>query len=195
MNTVNKDHLNENRILMAVVDDALLPTALKSHLAVCAYCRSQKEAIERNFLLIGQKAREMAPLPAKRIHLPVSEPQKPIWRYVTASAFSILLAAAIGFWMIFPNPSVQKNVSPALSVPSAQKNTPSDLAAEDAWEDEIFMTEISVLSENALPEEYSQLAATADLAEFDEEFFDYIVPETNISPLSGRRNAKGGPLC
>jgi hypothetical protein len=182
MNTPEERHLNENQIVMAVVDCGLLPAAMHTHLSACRHCQSQKIDIERQFFELGQRARELAPLPQKSPRLPVAASKSPIWRYLPASAFSVLLLSAIAWWGIFSSPPARQSLSPVQS-------------ASGAWEDEGFMTEISTLSENALSDEYTQLAATADAAELDEDFFEYVVPSTDAQPLSEEQKIKGGRLC
>jgi hypothetical protein len=183
MNNTEERHLNENQVLMAVVDQDFLPAAMVGHLSGCSHCLSRKKDAEEKFYQLGQRARELAPAPRKRPHLPAAPLKNPLWRYLPASAFSFLLLSAIAWWGIFSHPPAQQSLSPARS-----------LSMAGAWEDEGIMTDISTLSENALPEEYTRLT-TADSADLDEDFFEYVVPSTDTPPLSGGWEIKGGRLC
>ena len=182
MNTLEERHLNENQILMAVVDQSLLSETMIAHLSACHHCRSQKKEIEQKLYQLGHTARGLTPSPRKRPHLPVSTLKSPLWRYLPASVFSVLLLAVIAWWGLSSHPSGIQDLSPIRSVAGA-------------WEDEGIMAEISKLSENALPEEYTRLVTTADSVDIEEGFFEYIVPSTDTPPLSEGWEIKGGRLC
>jgi len=57
------------------------------------------------------------------------------------------------------------------------------MLAEETWEGEAFMAEVSMLVENALPPEYLAIFGESDPG-FDEAFMQFVVPSTESEPLS-----------
>jgi hypothetical protein len=68
------------------------------------------------------------------------------------------------------------------------------MLAEETWEEEEFMADISTLVENALPLEYLDISGESD-AGFDQAFIDFLVPSTEIKPLSNNTVKGGAASC
>lgn len=70
----------------------------------------------------------------------------------------------------------------AISVKNLEE---AELAAltQEMWEDDLFMIEVSALSENALPLFCSDVSGES-YPDFDEEFIDFVVPSTETDLVS-----------
>ena len=65
---------------------------------------------------------------------------------------------------------------------------------QEMLEAEQFMTEVSMLAENALPQEYLDITGETD-EEPDEEFMEFITPMIEDESWSYDSGRKGGELC
>ena len=66
--------------------------------------------------------------------------------------------------------------------------------SQEMLEAEEFLQQISMLSENSLPQVYLDITGESDM-EFDEEFMDFIIPTVENEPLSYDSWGKGVELC
>jgi len=184
MNSDSMQHLSEDQIIQAVVDMNDLPQTLQLHLAECSQCLADKNGFEREMALLGQQAKRLAPDPRRRIILPAPKSRNVIgnlldWRNLTAAAATVA-AVFILVW--------GTNLVRNLSDPE-----PSRLAAEMV-EAEILMTEVNTLVDNALPPFYLEISGENNAA-YDDEFFQFLIPNTEDNTLTSDRGKKGTSLC
>lgn len=184
MNSESKQHLNENQIIQAVVDENDLPPTVQLHLAECSQCLADKNGFEGEMALLGQKVERFAPQPRRRIILPAPKTESLFgnlldWRNLTAAAATVA-AVFILVW--------GTNLVRDLSDPEDSR-----LAAEMA-EAEILMTEVNTLVDNALPPFYLEISGERNAA-YDDEFFQFLIPTTEDNTLTSDRGKKGTSLC
>jgi predicted anti-sigma-YlaC factor YlaD len=177
-------HLDEDQLLWAVVDEAELPRLLQEHLSTCPRCRAAKESFEQDLAQLGQMAQRFAPLPRKRVSLPVESPRSSIvwswdWRAYFGVAVTVALVIVIVWW------SAPFRTTPGNS---------GHILVQEMEEAEQLMTDISMLVENALPPVYLDICGRSDPG-FDEEFMQFIVPSTESEPVSYDSGKGGVVLC
>lgn len=167
MNFAKDQHLNDDQITQAIVDADDLPISLKEHLSACPQCRSTVEQFEDELSILGKLSRRFSPISENKIALPAEKEVRSFlgswkWQISYGTAFSIMTVILIVWWSGMTNPSI--NRSP---------NNPEEL-----WEDEKLMSEISNLSENALPQFYMDITGEPD-TETEDDFMEFIVPTNN----------------
>jgi hypothetical protein len=173
-------HLDEDQLLWALIDEAELPPPLRAHVSTCPQCRAKKERFEQDLEKLGQTAGHYAPLLKKRVTLPVEKPQrsyKGYWAW-PASLGAVVTAALLILVLSWPTP---------------MKITPpdkEDWVAQDVWEANRFMTEISLIAENALPAVYLDISAMTESG-FDEGFVEFLVPSVEGEQTSKDSNKRG----
>jgi hypothetical protein len=179
-------HLNEDQIIRAVVDEGELSLSDRQHLDNCQQCRAQKAYLDQNLALLGQAARQFAPLPRKRVNLKAPETHHKIrwsWNWKTALG-TTLATAALFIFMWWASQGRE------MFEPSGREN----VIANDVKASESLMTEVSILSENALPQEYMDIAAEAEPV-INEEFINFIAPLIDNDSLTFIPGKKGVRLC
>ncbi|CAB1073765.1 hypothetical protein D1AOALGA4SA_1938 [Olavius algarvensis Delta 1 endosymbiont] len=184
MNSESMQHLDEDQIIQAVVDVNDLPQTVQSHLTACSQCLADKNGFEREMTLLGQKAKQSAPDPRRRIIMPVPKTGNLFanlldWRNLAAAAATVA-AVFIVVW--------STNFVRNLSEPARSR-----LTAEMA-EAEILMTEVNTLVDNALPPFYLEISGEKNAA-YDDEFFQFLIPTIEDNTLTSDRGKKGTSLC
>jgi hypothetical protein len=177
-------HLDEDQIIQAVVDVKDLPQSVQSHLAECSQCLADKSSFEHEMTLLGQKVEQFVPKPQRRIILPVQKAGNPFrnlldWRNLVAAAATVS-AIFILVW--------GTNLARNFSEPGN-----SNLTAEMV-EAEILMTEINTLIDNALPPFYLEISGEKN-TDYDEEFYQFLIPTVEEKALTSDRGKKGTSLC
>jgi hypothetical protein len=175
VNVTNDQHLTDDQIIGAIIGADDLPDTIRNHLAVCPSCRLTVEQFEHDLSTLSELARHFSPRPKQRITLPVEKTTQSIfgarkWQFSLGAAFSAILVFVIIWWSGITN--------------TVLNGGPNNLTKE-LWEDEALMSEISSLSENALPQLY--LDITGDIepeAEEEESFLDFIDPANKDTSLS-----------
>ena len=186
MNNEKNHHLNEEQIIRAVVDESELSVSVRQHLGNCNQCRVRKAHLEQNLARLGQAARQFAPLPRKRLNLKTSETSHSIrwsWNWKTALG-TTLATAALFIFMWWASQGRE------LFETSGREN----VIANDVKASESLMTEVSILSENALPQEYMDIAAETESL-INEEFINFIAPLIEDDSLTFIPGKKGVRLC
>jgi hypothetical protein len=176
------NHLDDDQLLWAVVDEAELPASLGEHLSSCAQCFARKERLEQKLVRLGQKAEIFVPLPGKKVSLSIDEARSPhwwSWGWRTALAVSLAMIL-IALW------------SSNLFIPSP--DTVVTRLNQEMLEDERFMAEISLLEENALPSLFEDISQEGHSV-FDEEFMEFVVPSTEDEIRSHNLTIRGAELC
>ena len=173
MTTTQEKHVSERQLLQAVVDAADLNVVARKHLSVCEDCRRQKERLEKELAVLGKAARRSAPPLRKRVTLPESEsrrgPALPWWRTAAVGIAAAASLVAAVFWYTGAGP--------------ADPATGKSIAAWDTLDDERFMAEVQLLTENILPQVYLDIAGESDPG-MDEAFIQFVVPSVEDDLLS-----------
>ena len=177
-------HLDEDKLLWAVVDEAELPPPLQEHLSTCPRCRAAKERLEQDLARLGQMAERFAPLPRKRVSVPVEKPRSSIWwswsrRSYIGAAVTVTLMIVIVWWS-------------ALFRTTSEDS--GDMLAREMWEADRVMTEVSMLVENALPPVYLDICGKS-YPDYDEEFMQFLIPPIENEQLSYDAWRGGVELC
>jgi hypothetical protein len=183
--TINKDsHLEDDKLLWAVVDEAELPTSLRQHLSSCPQCRARKELVEQNLVRLGQRAEGFTPSPEKKVSLRFEEPRRSSWlSWSWRSALAVTITAALVIAVFWAS-----NIF--ITTPDGRVAN----LTQESVEDERLMNEISLLVENALPSFYGDIAEE-DNSLFDEEFMQFVVPTIDAEIMGNDLTTKGVALC
>lgn len=145
-------HLNEDQILQAVVGGSDLPQALLEHLSQCSQCRGQIDNMEKDLAQLGRMGKQFSPSPRKKVSLPAEKPHRAFrWSRQMSTALGAAVASLV-IW--FGATHFFINTDPEIDL------------ARDMEASAQFMMEISMLAENALPQEFF------DMEETDEEYMD-----------------------
>ncbi len=177
-------HLDEKQLIQAVVDAADLPESVQAHLAECSQCLAGKNSFELEMTKLSQKAAQLAPRPQRRIILPVQKTKNPFrnlldWRNLIAAAATVT-AVFILVW----GTNMVRNLS---------EHGTQNLTAEMV-EAERLMTEVNTLVDNALPPFYLEISGEKN-ADYDEEFYQFLIPTLEDKALTSNRGKKGTSLC
>lgn len=176
----NEPHLAENDILLAVIDDTDLSDRQRRHLTRCSHCQTQKEQIEQELARLGQLAKRYSPAPQRRITAVEGKDRSPwfSWGFaLSAAALAAVILVVLGTFLIR----------------SQQQGNVGNLA-QNMVEAEKLMSEVNVLVENALPPVYLDIVGEADVSA-DEDFFDFLIPNTDQTPRISALAEKGSILC
>jgi len=175
MNTLKNNHLNEDHILTAMVDENDLPVMVREHLADCPQCRRAVDQFDEELSMLGHLAKEFSPTPEQPFSLPVEKERTAFrgawkWKVSFGTAFSTLLILGVLWWsgMIMINPGPMK---------------PEEVASSEMFEDEQLMTDISSLSENALPSLFMNISGEPD-DETEDDFMEFVDPSDEEMSIS-----------
>ena len=180
----NMQHLDDEQLIQAVVDAADLPDSLQTHLTECSQCLAGKNSFELEMTKLSQKAAQFAPKPQRRIILPAQKTKNPFsnlldWRNLIAAAATVT-AVFILVW----GTNMVRNRS---------EYGTQNLTAE-MMEAERLMTEVNTLVDNALPAFYLEISGEKN-ADYDEEFYQFLIPTVEDKALTSNRGKKGTSLC
>jgi hypothetical protein len=186
VNNEKNHHLNEDQIIRAVVDARELSISFRQHLDNCNQCRVQKAHLEENLARLGQAARQFSPLPSKGLDLKALETSPLIrWSWNWKTALGTTLATAVLFIFMW-----WASQGREMFETSGREN----VVANDVKASESLMMEVNILSENALPQEYLDIAAETELV-INEEFMNFIIPLVEDDSLTIIPGEKGVRLC
>jgi hypothetical protein len=173
-------HLGEKDILQAVIDNTDLSQSVQQHLKECAHCRRQKERIEQELARLGQLAKRYAPGPRRRVTVDTARVRTPFLNRKFAFGAAAVAATVIVVW----------------ATVLIQTQRPGSVAnsTQHMVEAERLMTEIDVLVENALPPVYLEIVGETDLNP-DEEFLEFLIPDTEDAPQISALTMKGPARC
>ena len=184
MSLKNNNHLNDDELIWAVVDEAELPSALREHLFSCPKCRARKSLFEQNLVRLGQKAESLAPSPERKVSLNFEEPLRHAWwSWSWRNVLALTVTAAICIAVIWG--SHRFFTKPDSRVASL---------TQEMLADERLMNEISLLVENALPQLYDDVSKE-DNSLFDDEFMQFVVPSIEHEITSHDLTTRGVALC
>ncbi|MCP4371803.1 MAG: hypothetical protein GY797_27355 [Deltaproteobacteria bacterium] len=184
MSFKKENHLDEDRQIRAIVYENKLPDAMREHLSLCPRCRNGIKKIKHDLNNLGQTAKRRSPVMHRKISLPIKKPSR-IYRLLhdRRISFGAVAATAMVLFVVW------------LSIPSPILHEDSlDILAQVSWEDDDFMTEISALTENALPEVYLDIIRDS-YSYLDDEFIQFVVPTVDTDSLSYEQERKGVKSC
>ncbi len=151
-------HLDEERIIEAIVEERELEFSDRLHLSECPECRAQKEAIERELSIFSKFSSEVAALPFRKPILAAPEPCsfQRIWKIRPSMGMGLVTASLMALFLIPQFMDLHKSV----------KSAPMEKIYLEMLQDERFMAEIENLEENPLPRFY------VDISDFDQDGLD-----------------------
>jgi len=176
----NEPHLTENELLRAVIDDRDLSDLQRVHLAQCEHCRSSKAQLEQQLARLGQLARRYSPAPQRHIAVIERKDRSPFFSRgfaFGAAAVAVAILVIMGTFLI-----------------RGQQQANVGNSAQNMVEAEKLMTEVNVLVENALPPGYLAIVGETDTSA-DEDFFDFLIPNTDSAPRTSTWAEKGSKSC
>lgn len=174
MNQEQQNHLNEEQIIRAVIDEADLSKPLREHLLRCDFCRAEKERFETQLSRLGGMAERLAPSPMQKVTLPVQEaswisnPRTWYWRSLLGAASAAAMIIALVWW-----------TTPSTISPKEGK----DQWTREMLKDEQLMTEIRFLEEHALPQIYFDISGES-IPSISEEFMEFVIPPVQNETLN-----------
>lgn len=171
-------HLTEDRIIKAVADKSQLSPSEKEHLSNCPGCSSALEIFENDLKQLGKIAELSVPSPKRRF---ITYEKRAERNFSRVFGMRTSLAAAITalFFVITLHSDSMKSLF----------NTETGSYIDALHSDDLFITEINLLVENALPLKYMDIYGEAD-PDYDDDSMDFIFPSSGNDTISG--TGKGG---
>lgn len=184
MSFKEENHLDEDQLIRAIVDETDLSPSVRDHLSSCLLCRAGMEQIEQDLTDLGKVAERLAPATHRKISLPVEKPSR-IYRWlhdwrISSGAIAAVAVVIVMIWLSIPKTIIIEDTF--------------DIMTEISWEDDDFMTEISALAENALPQVYLDITGES-YSSLDDEFIEFVVPSAETDSLSYDQERKGVKSC
>ncbi|MGC8490458.1 MAG: hypothetical protein ACP5SH_01860 [Syntrophobacteraceae bacterium] len=139
-------HLDDNRIIEAVIDENGLDGVLRRHLSECPACRARKEELQGRLAQFGKMSRADIPVDFKKPKLSQKSPGFLVnaWRNHPAVAF----CAALALLVLFLSPlAINKD-----------KLFPKAVVYQEMLQDEKFMAEVQSLEKDPLPSFYVDIS-------------------------------------
>ena len=186
MNVNTNKHLNEDQLLMAIVGEEDLSSKQREHLSTCSACSAEKERYEHSLTHLGQLAELYSPLPGKRISLPLKKSKYNFSLFYMSRSHVFAAAAAMAVLIIVVWTSAWHG--------NTVLNNNLYEPVYETQKSEKFMAEINRLSDNALPQIYSDILDESE-GDYTDEFIYFVVPPVESSSFSFKQNIKGGMLC
>jgi hypothetical protein len=139
--TIN--HLDEQQIIEAAIDQRGLDAALRRHLFECSVCNDKKKALQAGLELFGKVSREETPANFRkpRIVEQGAVVFKPVWKIRPSLGIGVAFASILA--LLLSPLTLKMDRIYTLSV-----------VYQEMVQDDKFMTEIETLVENPLPHFY-----------------------------------------
>lgn len=173
-------HLTEDRIIKAVADKSQLSPSEKGHLSNCPGCSSALESFENDLKQLGKIAELSVPSPKRRFTAYENRSERNFFR-VFGLRTSLAAAITILFFVITLHSDSMKSLF----------NTEPGSYIDKLHSDDLFITEINSLVENALPHKYTNIYGEAD-PDYDDDSMDFIIPSSGNATIPGEE--EGGLL-
>jgi hypothetical protein len=174
-------HLTDDEILVALVDEADLGPELQAHLSACQRCKSKLKKIDQQLHDLGHMAEHMAPVSTRRIRLPETIDRSDFqsgWRL--KPVLGLMAAMVLVVMLVWPQANFY-----------IQTYFIQNMLTQGIKEDNILISKVDVLVEDALPEKYRHILSVAE-PEFDQDFMQYIVPAIEDNNFSSLSNSNRG---
>ena len=148
-------HLNENRIIKAIVDENDLTTSEQNHLSNCSTCQKEKQEFEQVLSRMGDMSKELMPPPRRMFVFTPQESHSWLrWQPALATGLVIVLLI-MGIWWSPLSKRFQENRSEQI--------------VQKIESDQQFVAEISLVEDYALPEGYLYILGASD----EDDYYDY----------------------
>ncbi len=146
-------HLDEERLIEAVLDEASLAETARRHLNECDACRDQKANLEWKLSRFGQMSRRCMPQPLRRPRLSGIEfgVVKPRWKIRPSFGMGLAIASLLA--VLLSTVPFRHHETQVFNV---------QLVYAEMAQDDKFMTEVEGLVENPLPKLVVEIADPAD---------------------------------
>ena len=165
MKVRNHDHLQQEHILWAVIDESELAGEYRQHLRQCPVCKTKVEQLRSGLEDLGEIARQAVPSYTRPVRLP-SERVARISQ--NAGWLPFFGAAAMAGLLVFFYFMGTKTM-----IPSEFATLQSQ---ESLLEDESLMRQISEMVENPLSEDMYEISGENGIW-FDDDFLQFVVPD------------------
>lgn len=163
MKSQNEIHLNEKLISLAVIDEEVLDRDERQHLMTCLICNTKVKQIKDELQQFGENVYSAVPPSKKNVILPVEELAPASHKSSWLPTFGAAAMAGLVLFFYFLG---MESMSPRLTLYQS---------ADVLMEDEFLMEEISEMVENPLSESLYEI--TGNNGGFDEDFFEFMVPD------------------
>jgi hypothetical protein len=148
------EHLNEDRIIRAIVDENDLTTTQQKHLSNCSTCQKEKQEFEQVLSRMGDMSQELVPPRRSFVFSPQESRSWFRWQPALATGLVIVLVI-IGIWWSPLFKKFQGNGSVHI--------------VQTIEGDQQFVAEITLVEDYALPDGYLYILGTSD----EDDYFDY----------------------
>jgi len=166
-------HLTEDRIIKAVADNSQLSVAEKEHLSNCSGCSSALESFGNDLKQLGKIAELSVPSPKRRFIAYEKRSERNFPR-VFGPRTSLAAVITVLFFIITLHSDSMKSLF----------NTKNGSYVDALHSDDLFITEINSLVENALPRKYTNIYGETD-QDYDGDSMDFIIPSSGNDTISG----------
>jgi hypothetical protein len=168
-------HLNEDKIIRAIVDENDLTTFEQNHLSKCSVCQKEKQDFARVLIRMGDMSQELVPSPRRRfIHTFQKSRSSFRWQPALATGF-VMILLMMGIWGSSLFKRFQENASVQI--------------VQTMEGDQQFVAGITLIEDYALPDRYLDIIGTSDEADYDnyddyndyddyydDEFLEFVLP-------------------
>ena len=166
----NQDvHLNEDKIIRAIVDENDLTISERNHLLKCSICQKEKQGLEQVLNRMGNMSKELVPSPRRRF-IPVVKGSRSSFRWQPALVTGVVIVLLmIGIWWTSLFTRFQENGS--VQIVQKMEN------------DQQLMAEITFTEKDALPGRYLYIIGDYNDDDYDDyddyyndEFLEFVLP-------------------
>jgi len=165
MREQNHEHLQDEQILWALIDETELGDDVQQHLIECHHCKGKVTRFSDDLHEFGDKARQAVPPYSGFVKLPAVEPSRTVFNAGWLPFFGAAAMAGLVVFFYFMGLNTVNHLQ--LSPLQGQ---------ESLLEDEILMREISELVESPLSGGIYEIIGENGNG-YDEDFLDFVVPE------------------
>ena len=166
----NQDvHLNEDKIIRAIVDENDLTTSERNHLSKCSICQKGKQEFEQVLHRMGDMSQELVPSPQRRfiVH---SQKSRSSFRWQPALVTGcVMVLLVVGIWKSSLFKKFQENGS--VQIVQTMESDQHRLAA------------VTLVEDYALPDVYQDIIGISDEEDYadyddyyDDEFLEFVLP-------------------
>ena len=159
----NDEHLKQEQIIWAVVDEKELSEGDQLHLMRCQLCQDRVAQFMTELKVFGERAEFSVPPLTKILQIPAPERSTAKYRLSWISFAGAAAMAGLVFFFYF------------LGMDAMSPKWTTVEGPDNLLEDEYLMQEISEIVEYPLPEELYEI--TGDAADFDDDFLEFVVPD------------------
>lgn len=163
MKQQKQNHLKEEQVIWAVIDEHELTGEDRQHLLECQLCSGKVARFKAELQELGENARMSVPPQTRTIRLPIEEPAKPSAKSSWLPSFAA--AALAGFILFFYFLGTETMTPRMIALQSP----------ESFMEDEYLMDEIFEMVENPFSDVIYEI--TGENGGYDDEFLQFIIPD------------------